>query len=103
MGSMKTQGTKSEAPKYSSNSIGTPNWSGLIDSEFTPKLESDLRNFITYEAKLKGHNDSNNGRLGQNEIFFHIDFLSGWPQKLWHKMYKLGVSEQQSPRIKNNA
>jgi hypothetical protein len=93
MGSMKTHGTKSEAPKYSSNSIGTPNWSGISESEFTPKLESELRTFITFESKLKGHNDSNNDRLGENKTFFHVDFLSGWPQKLWDQMYELGVAE----------
>jgi len=100
MGSIKTHGTNSKAPMYSSNSIGTPSWSGLSDSEFTPKIESELRGFIAFEAKLKGHNDSNNDRLGQNKIFFHVDFLSGWPKKLWDQRYELGVSEQQSPRIK---
>jgi len=100
MGSMKIYGTETTAPNYSSNSIGTPKWSGLKHYEFTPELIEGLHSFITYEARLQGHNDSNQNRIGENAIFFHVDFLDGWPQKLWSNKYQDGVSEQQAKVLK---
>ncbi|NQZ49313.1 MAG: hypothetical protein HRT95_03720 [Moritella sp.] len=98
MGYMRTYGDASSAPEYCSNSIGTPSWSGKHESEFTDQLQSELTNFIVFEAKLQGHNDSVQDRVGENDKFFDNDFLSGWPQLLWDEYYQLGISEQQNPQ-----
>jgi hypothetical protein len=97
MGYTRTLGSAILAPEYCSNTFGVPSWSGVHESVFTPELKADLECFINFEAKLQGHNDMANDRLGKNASFFHVDFLSGWPQQLWQQMYKKGAEEFESP------
>lgn len=91
---MKTYGTSMSAPRYSSNSIGTPAWSGKLESDLNLELLSLLKKFILYEGKLQGFNDAGQGRVGENIIFFNSKFLGGWPQRLWFERYNDGVREQ---------
>jgi hypothetical protein len=97
MGYMKTFGSATAAPKYSSNSSGPPSWSGLHEAEFTDALSTQLREFIQFEAMLQGHNDSAQNRIGENAEFFHGAFLGGWPQRLWSEFYQIGIKNQQEP------
>lgn len=98
MGYMSTRGSATEAPEYHSNSIGTPPWSGLHESEFTDVLTNQLRNFIKFEAERQGFNDSAQDRIGENAEFFHASFLGGWPQQLWNELYQIGIKNQQKPQ-----
>ncbi|MFT4939917.1 MAG: hypothetical protein ACI88A_002966 [Paraglaciecola sp.] len=90
MGYTRTIGTSNAAPKYKSNTIGIPIWSSVHEEDFTPEMERKLRLTIAFEAKLQGNNDSAQGRVGENEIFFHNEFLSDWLQKLWKIKYQEG-------------
>ncbi|MEH6454780.1 MAG: hypothetical protein V7749_00530 [Cocleimonas sp.] len=96
MGYMGTSGTANVAPQHHSNSIGTPRWSGKNESEFTEALRCELRDFIRFEAKLKGNNDSVQDRIGENECFFHHEFLQGWPHQLWLECYEQGIKDHQA-------
>lgn len=93
---MRSLGTANAAPEYSSNTIGRPIWSSVGEEDFTPEIERELRLFIIFEAELQGNNDSAQGRLGENELFFHHDFLSGWPQKQWKIKYQEGINGHQN-------
>ncbi|GIU40921.1 hypothetical protein TUM3794_20020 [Shewanella colwelliana] len=97
MGYLRSFGSATTAPTYSSNSIGTPRWSGLHESEFTEVLVEQLREFIRFEAKIQGHNDSAQKRIGENAEFFDEAFLGGWPQRLWCESYHKGIKEQREP------
>ncbi len=91
MGYIGTFGTPTTAPEHHCNTFGTPSWSGLHQDEFTPALESDLRQFIEREAARKGHNDKVQGCIGDNQYFFNEHFLGGWPHKLWTDCYHENV------------
>ncbi|MDF4421862.1 hypothetical protein [Vibrio parahaemolyticus] len=95
MGYIGTYGDAHTAPEHHSNTIGTPDWSGKKDTEFDEQLSNSLRGFIQFEAKLQGHNDRVQDRLGENGDFFHKEFLDGWPYRLWQEYYNLGVDQQQ--------
>lgn len=92
MGYIGTFGTVTTAPEHHCNSLGTPRWSGIHESDFTVDLEKDLRYFIENEALRKGNNDRVQGCIGENQQFFHEQFLGGWPHKLWLACYQRGIS-----------
>ena len=94
MGYLKTHPSASSAPYYSSNTLVTPDWSGVADTDFTSDLEWQLKRFILHEAKRQGFNDSAQNRIGENRTFFHFNFLSGWPHKLWIETYREGIKDQ---------
>lgn len=93
MGYIKSFGTKDRAPYYSSNTTGTPAWSGKDAIDFTPEMNQTLREFIYNEAKRQGYNDANQNRVDENKTFCHTGFLDGWPQQLWREQYNAGLKE----------
>jgi len=99
MGYMRCFGTSETAPEYSSNTLGKPVWSGLHTSEITADIEIQLKAFILYEAKLQGHNDAVQKRVGENSVFFHNLFLNGWPQALWKAVYEDGVADSKKRKV----
>jgi hypothetical protein len=100
IGYTRTIGTSNAAPEYKSNTIGIPILSSVHEEDFTPKMERKLRLLITIKAKLQGNNDSAQGRVGENEIFFHNEFLSGSLHKLWKIKYQEGNNGHQNMQSK---
>lgn len=100
---IKQPGNEFQAPAYSNNAIGTPEWSGVRANIFNEKLQAELTLFIVYEAVRQGHNDARYERIEYNNSnMFHHKFLGGWPHKLWNEYYFAGVSEYQDVNIKIN-
>lgn len=84
-------GSAEQAPIYEPDSGLSYAWSGLSADEFNDKLVEELRSFIIVNAEAHGCMDAKNDNLGHRLMFFHPDFLGGWPHELWSEYYFLGA------------
>ena len=100
MGYSRTFGDVNTLPEYFCNHGGYSSWSGKRADELTEELIADLEAFCINEGSRQGNNDFVQGRVPENEHFFHRDLAGGWVNDLWQRSYWAGVDNARRRQAK---